>query len=248
MAKTLLDYVQTCLSAMESDNVDTVNDTTEALDTAKLLKEVYYELLAREDWPFLKRAITLTAVADTATPTSFTIPETIKMVEELSYNISEIGSYKRRPLQYMEPRCFIAHCQSSETATNAQLVELGSSIKLWVRNDQWPMFYTSFTNDDVVMDSFHSDFESTLTTAKLQGFGVAIPSFTVDDTFTPDIPLNMEPLLQASLNTAAFRYFKQVVSEGDTEKERRQMARGRREASKVDRPRDTFYRNHYGRR
>ncbi len=248
MAKTVLEYVQSCLSVMDSDNVDTINDTVEAIQVANQLKENYFELLARQDWPFMKRAIMLTAAADTDSPTKFTIPENVKLVEWLKYNTSETGSYRPRDLCYLEPDCFLDRVAASESATNTTLVVLPSRVKFYVRTDSWPSVWTTFDDVEVHMDSVHNDYESTLTEDKLTGWGVAIPDFTIEDDFTPLIPLNMEPLLQSELNRDSFRYFKQTESAADERKAARQLARGRREASRVERPSDIYYRNRFGRK
>lgn len=247
MAKTVLEYVQNCLSVMDSDNVDTINDTVESMQVANQLKEAYYELLARQDWPFMLKPLTLTANADVDAPTSFTIPDAIKLIEKLSYNASETGGYVKRDLCYVEPSLFIDRCQASEDSATHQLVTLGSGVKFYVAIDRWPNIWTTFDDVTVVMDAVHQTYESTLTSAKLTGHGTVLPGFTVDDDFVPLVNSNMEPLLQAELNRQCFRYFKQVESVTDEQKARRQLARGRREASKADRPLDNYYRNRFGR-
>ena len=248
MGKTVLEYVQATLSAMDSDDVDSIDDTMEATQVANQLKEEYAEYIGRQDWAYMKRAITLNAVADPASPASFTIPEDIKLIEELSYNVSETGSYKRHKLRYLDPQCFLDTVTVGEGSANATLVEVGSSIKYFVRTDRWPTYWTSFDEVTVVMDAVNQDYETTLTTENLQGFGVCIPAFQVEDGFVPYVPLNTEPALQAQLNKVCFHYFKQVASVPDEEKSKRQLARQRREASKVDRPGNRYYRNQFGRK
>lgn len=247
MAKTLLEYVQNCLSVMDSDNVDTINDTVESMQVANQLKEVYYELLARQDWPFLRKPLTLTGNADTDAPTSFTIPDAIKLIEQLRYNVSETGAYVKRDLCWVEPEDFVDRCQASETSTDHQLVTLGDNVKFYVALNRWPSIWTSFDDDTVVMDAVHQTYDSTLQSTKLAGHGIVLPTFTVEDDFVPTIPSNQEPLLQAELNRQCFRYFKQVESITDEQKAKRQLARGRRESSKSDRPADRYYRNRFGR-
>lgn len=248
MAKTVLDYVQNCLSVMDSDNVDQINDTVEAMQVANQLKEVYYELLARQDWPFLRKPLTLVAAADTDNPTQFTIPDAVKIVESLNYNASETGGYVKRDVCYVEPMEFVHRCQASEDATDYQLVTLGDNVRFYVATNRWPSIWTSFDDETVVMDAVHQTYDSTLVSSKLGGYGIVLPTFTVEDDFVPTIPSNMEPLLQAELNRQCFRYFKQVESTADEQKAQRQLARGRREASKSDRPADRYYRNQFGRR
>lgn len=232
---------------MDSDNVDTINDTVESMQVANQLKEVYYELLARQDWPFMRKPITLTASADVDSPTSFTIPDAVKLIEQLSYNSSETGGYVKRELCYVEPEAFLDRCQASEDSTDHQLVTLGDNVRFYVALNRWPAIWTSFDDLTVVMDAVHQTYDSTLQSTKLSGHGYVLPTFTVDDDFVPTIPSNMEPLLQAELNRQCFRYFKQVASETDESKANRQLARSRREASKTDRPADRYYRNQFGR-
>lgn len=247
MAKSVLKYVQRCLSVMDSDKVDSISDTEESSQIAEQLEEVYYELLARQDWPFLHKPLVLDGAGDVASPTSYTIPEAVKLIEQLSYNVSESGGYIKRDLEYVDPMCFIERCQADEDSSDHLLVQLGNKVRFYVALNRWPSFWTSFDDTTVVMDAVHQTYDSTLTTAKLDGHGIVIPTFSVADAYEPGIPQNMEPLLQAELNRQCFRYFKQVESVTDEQKAKRQLARGRREAGKSDRPADRYYRNRFGR-
>jgi len=248
MAKTVLEYVQACLSVMNSDEVDAINETTESEQVAQLLKEVYYEVINREDWPWLRGPITLTGLANTAKPTSFTIPPTVKYIEEVSYNVSESSGYIRKDLVWVEPDEFLRRFSGGEGVSTKQLVTLGSQVLFYVSNDRWPEYWTSFDDSEIVCDAFNTDFQSTLTAAKVSAYGITIPAFQVSDQFTPDGPSHIEPLLQAELTREAFQYFKQTESVPDERKARRQLARARREAERTNRDADNFYANNYGRR
>lgn len=232
---------------MDSDKVDSISDTEESMQVAEQLEEVYYELLARQDWPFLRKPLVLTALADVDSPTSYTIPDDVKLIERITYNVSETGGYTKRELCYVEPETFLERCQASEDSADHQVVTLGNKVKFYVATNRWPSIWTSFDDTTVVMDAVHLDFETTLTTTKISGYGIVIPAFTVSDEFEPPLPSNMQPLLQAELNRQCFRYFKQVESVTDEQKAKRQLARGRREAGKTDRPADRYYRNSFGR-
>lgn len=236
MAKTVLEYVQATLAAMSSDEVDTISDTTEAMDVANQLKETYYELLNRQDWPFLRKPLSLTAAASATTPTQFTIPENVKYIVDLKYNISEVGSWKPRDLEYLEPQDFLSRFGNGETNSDMTLVSYGSLVKFFVNEQRWPQFWTSFDDSVIVMDAFNSNFESTLTSARIGAWGIVIPEFTISDSFVPLIPRGSEPLLQSELNRDCFHYDKQVESVTDERKAQRQLSHARRESSKVVRP------------
>lgn len=233
--KTVLEYVQNALSVMDSDNVDSINDTAEASQIANQLKEVYDEIMNRQDWPFLSRAITLNAAVDTDNPTQFAIPENIKLIDELSYNVSEDSGYIRKDLRWCEPREFLQQLADGEDDSTKQLITYGAKLQFYVRNDHWPTFWTTFDDINVVMDAFNNSFDSTLMTTKLHGWGIVIPSLTITDTTVPAIPLHMEPLLQAELNRECFLYFKQTESVPDERKARRQIAQARRNGARVGR-------------
>jgi len=247
MAKNVLAYVQACLNVMDSDQVDDNNDTSESLQVAEHLKEVYLELMNRQEWQHLHGAITLTAAADVNSPTQFAIPETVRYIDYLAYNTSEQGEYRRQELKYLEPECFVQRFANGEDATNKLLVTVGTKEQFYVTLDAWPMFWTSFDDQTIYMDAVHQDFDSTLVATKLSARGVIVPTFSVTNSHTPNIPLHMEPLLQAELNRECFKYFKQVESTSDEKKAKRQLARARRESSKIERESDRFYVNRFGR-
>jgi len=248
MAKMVLEYVQACLSAMNSDEVDDIADTTESMQVAEQLEEVYYELLNREEWPWLYGPIILDALADTDHPTEFTIPEEVKYIENVSYNVSESSGYKRKELCYLEPMDFIRRFSDGEDDSSKELITSGSQIFFYVSNDRWPEYWTSFDDETIVCDAYHADYNATLVAARISAYGVSIPEFEVNDEFEPVVPKHIEPLLQAELNRECFQYFKQIESVPDERKANRQLARARRESSKITRDADNYYTNNFGRR
>lgn len=238
MPKSVLEYTQNCLSVMDADQVDSIADTEESTQVAELLREVYYDLLQRDDWSYLRRPVQLVAAGDANSPTQFSIPSDVQYIEWIKYDItkpSDPGSfpYKPMPICYIEPDEFLQRQESG--SGNKQLVEVGSSIKFYVSTDTMPSFYTSFNDSDLFMDSFASAVETTLTSSRTSCYGKTIPDFTVSDVFIPDIPVHMQQLLQHELNANATLYFKQTKSPVDESERIIQMARMRRTQSKITR-------------
>lgn len=244
--KNVLQYVQACLSTMDSDNVDSITDTSESMQVAELLQDLYFELLNRQEWSFLHGPQTLTSSADPAFPTSFAIPSGLRHLRNVWYNVHESGGVARRELKYFEPTDFLTRFGSGGPQANKQLVTLPGQIQFYVRNDMMPHYYTSFDGVSLVCDSFDSAVESTLQAVKISAYGVGTPAFTVQDDFVPKLPEHMVPLLQHTLNAASHLYFKQQASSVDEIRVRRQLAQARSRESKLTR--EHYYANAFGRR
>lgn len=238
--KTVLNYVQATLNAMDSDLVDSINDTEEALQVANELQDTYYELLNREDWEFLHQPARLTGAADTSNPTKLLIASEIKRFDFIAYQDGD----RSHELTYLPPAEFLRRYAAG--GTDRQLVTDGSGVNFYVTTNKRPQYFTSFDDESIICDSFESAVESTLQGAKTSCVGVVIPAFSVTDSHTPDIPQHMEPLLQSMLNAACFTYFKQTNSGTDQQRGVRQLAQARREESKVSRK--NYYANQFGRR
>jgi hypothetical protein len=244
--KSVLEYVQSTLSAIESDKVDAIADTEESMQVAEFLKDVYDEFINRQDWAFLHRAITLISAADTALPTKMTVAEGVRKVETLWYNVATDGSLNRRKLVWLCPEDFLARTGSG-SGTTRTLCTVDAQIQFYVTNDRMPTHYTSFDDSVVFLDAYDSDVEDTITTARLTGWGVAIPEFEVDDDFVPLLPDNMVPMLQSTLNSAASLHFKQQPNLPDEKRVARQLSRLRRKESALTNEFGSYYKNAFGR-
>lgn len=244
--KNVLEYVQACLNTMDSDQVDQIADTAEATQVAELLRDVYFELLNRQEWEFLKGPVTLTAAGDLTKPTKFTVPEGLRHLHKLWYNVDESGGLNRRELIYVEPEEFLQRAGGS-AATGKLLVTEGEQLQFYVRTDRMPTYYTTFDDQTIYCDAYKETVETSLVSSKISAYGVSVPEFEVSDSFTPELPENMVPLLQHTLNATAHLYFKQQASAPDEARVRRQLSQARSRNS-VAASRSTYYANQFGRR
>lgn len=244
--RTVLEYVQQCLSTMDSDLVDSINETAESVQVADLLRENYLELVNRQDWEFLKRPVTLTAAADVSQPTRFDAPLGLRKLAHLWYNVSESG-VSRRELQYVDPVEFLNRLGSGDAGDGKVLVTYGTQLQFYVRNDRMPTFYTTFDDRKIFLDAYDANVEATVQASKVSAWGVVIPDIVVEDNHIPDIPEHMVPLLQATLNSVAHLYFKQQASTPDEARVRRQLAQARKRNSIVA-DREHYYASAFGRR
>src|SRR5690349_16384938 len=89
MQYTLLEMTQRLLAAMDSDEVNSINDTTESYQVALLIEGVYNDLVAECNLPEVGTFFELTASGSALKPTLMTIPEEILSLEWVKYDNKE---------------------------------------------------------------------------------------------------------------------------------------------------------------
>jgi hypothetical protein len=100
MKKTNLDYVQSILSSLGADEVNSVSDTTESLQVLDILKTTYFNIIARTDLPEHWQLIQLDPSLDSNIPVIMYIPNGIDRVEWLKYFNSNVVSNDTTDFQH----------------------------------------------------------------------------------------------------------------------------------------------------
>lgn len=90
MKYTNLEYVQSILSSLGSDEVNSVSDTAEALQVLEILKTTYFNVISRTLPPEHKQLIQLDPSLDPNTPALMYVPDGIKSIEWIKYFNSNI--------------------------------------------------------------------------------------------------------------------------------------------------------------
>ena len=134
MKSTLLQVVQSILSDMDSENVNTLSDTVEAQQIASVVEDTYFNIIAARDLPEHNKLIPLVSLSSTARPTHFTYPARTKQLMRVDYNIGTASSTDYREIVYVEPLVFID--RMDETAKKVTTVD--QSVELFVATDKDP--------------------------------------------------------------------------------------------------------------
>jgi lantibiotic modifying enzyme len=87
-----------------------------------------------------------------------------------------------------------------------------------------PTYYTSFDDLHIVMDSYKSDTDQILAENKTQALGHKIPTFSIIDSFTPDLDEVLFPYLIAESKSTCFSLFKSGVDQKIEQAARRQKS------------------------
>lgn len=223
MKMTLLEIVQDILSDMNSDEVSSVTDTLESMQVAQIVKSSYMEMMGNKNWPHLKKLTTFSSSGTTSRPTHMSVEDNIKEVVQVSYNKKKSTDTKEKwsEVEWKEPDDFLRYTNARNT-DNSDTVEITdvSGVKFLIKNDVAPTYYTSFDDENVVFDSYDSSVDSTLQAAKTQVLAYVMPTFTISDTFTPDLPSEMFPALLAEAKSTCFARIKQM-QDGKSEQQSR---------------------------
>lgn len=227
MAKlTLLEIVQDILNDTDSDSVNSINDTVEGLQVAQIVKTSYFEMIANRNWPHLKRTIRLEDVLDVNKPTHLKVPVRVK--ELISFNYNKIKPENDRDryesLLYLQPEDFLERNNNRNSLDDniVQVTDFGG-VTLLIRNDQQPIFFTTFDDEHIVTDSFDLDIETTLQASNTQCLVYEEPVWSTDDSFIPDLPSEAFPALLEEAKSTAFIVLKQQPNSKAEQKARRQQ-------------------------
>ncbi len=213
---SLLDMVQDILSDMDSDEVNSINDTIEAMQVAQIIKTTYYNIMDGKDWPHLKQFFQLEASDTTARPNYMKLPENVINVEIVKYNKKKSTDLfdKIEDVKYKTPEEFLDLINNRlSNASNILVVTDTTNITLNILKDSAPSYFTSFDDEWIIFDSYDNAIDNTLQASKTQCYGKIKSSFTISDSFIPDIPIQMFSYLLNEAKSTAFLILKQAPNQ-----------------------------------
>ncbi len=231
MKQTLLELVQDILSDIDGDEVNSITDTEESEQVARHIKAAYRSIVSNTNWPHTRRAVALDPRSDSNFPTHMVVKEEVKEMISVRYNTMDVGDTRReyQLLRYYDPDEFLRRINKrNNDEADVDIVTDDSGIELLIFNDKDPQFYTSFDDVNLIFDSYDSLADSTLQGSKFQAQGYIIPTFTITDAFTPDLPVDGFSLLyEESVSRCQFkmRQFEDRKAEAESQRQSRWMSR-----------------------
>lgn len=215
---TLLQMVQSVLNDMDSEDVNSISDTVEATQIASIIRDTFYNLVTTKDIPEHYELLKVTALSDSDYPTHFQYPTNIRKLKTLWYKNSD-DDYKE--IYFVEPTDFLRKTDS--VSENYDVVyDKNGGTELRIKNNQDPSFYTSFDDKYLVLNSYDVTVDSTLQASKVRAWGALIPTFTIDDAFTPDVDDTVFPYFLAESKSACMSLLKGTIDPKMDQAARRQ--------------------------
>jgi hypothetical protein len=216
MRQTLLEIVQSILSSMDSDEVNSISDTVEAQQVAAIVQETYNYLVSSINLPEHYSLFELQASGDPNLPVVMYLPSNVLELKYLKYDTvltDEDGPIYKEvwPLELTEflNRMYNLSSSNSNVGT-ATLTANSEDFPILFNNDRAPQYYTSFDDYSLLFDAYNSDEDTTLQKSKTVAFGRLSPSFSLTDSFTPDLDPEHFTLLLNESKAQAFAELKQL--------------------------------------
>lgn len=244
MKKTLLDMVQSILSDMDSEAVNSISDTVESQQIASVIEDTYYNIISARDVPEHRQLLKLTSLSSSTRPTHFQYPTNTRQIIDLAYNTNVAGGINYKKIEFVEPLVFLDSMPYTNTTNIKVVPDVNASTSLLVFTDRMPSYYTSFDDLHIVMDSYDSSVEATLQASKTRAYGSVYPTFTIADSFQPDLDDNMLPYLLAESKSVCFSLFKSGSDPKVEQSARRLKSFVQNDMYRTKRPN---VRNNYGR-
>ena len=213
MAKlTLIEIVQDILNDLDSDSVNSLNDTIESQQVAQIVKTCYQGMIANRNWPHLRQMGQLDSSGDNNKPNYLRVPDSWKEMILFKYDKKKISDTQLRieDVTYKEPDSFLRLIsQRNSGLPTITTVTDFSGVKLLIQNDLAPTYWTSFDDQYIVTDSYDSAIDTTLQKSKTQCMAYVDPTWTHTDAFIPDLPSEAFSALLEEAKSTAFIALKQ---------------------------------------
>lgn len=216
MKYTLLQMAQIIASSMDSDEFDSINDTTESLQIANVIRTCYYDLVNQAHLPEDKNLFNLEETDET-TPTLMRVPDAFDSVEWIKYD--QINPNTSTDHLYTEMHALsvedfldrMYQLNTSETSVGTfNLTINASTVPFYYRNEKTPEFFTTLDDTQIVFDSINFAVEPFLDTAKTLAKGRLIQTFDMSDVFTPPLDEDQFQLLLQTAKALAWAELKQT--------------------------------------
>ena len=225
--KTLLELVQDILSDMDSDEVNSIDDTIESTQVAQIVRSTYEAMMSNRNWPHQKRLLTLTPSGDNSLPTHMTMQEEVKEMVSIKYNTAKLADGTRRlykTINWIEPDDFLRVSNARNTDDPNVDVILDNGIELLIVNNQAPRYYTSFNDNTLIFDAYDNEVDDTIQASKMQALAYVMLEWSHVDDFIPDLPAEAFTALLEEAKSRCVVKLKQSTDPTAATEARRQQA------------------------
>lgn len=215
MKRTLLELVQDILSALDADEVNSIDDTVEATQVATIIKNCYLNLASNRNWAGQKRLITFSHSGSPEQPTHLKTPDGIKELHLFNYNVTRTNdTVEYREVQFCHPDTFLRLVSHRGVDTpNTKVVRDFGGTDLVIITNKAPSYWTTFDDSYIVCDSYDSVVDDALKASKTQLHVTLTTPFRMVDDFVPDMPDEAFQSLYNEAKSIAFVELKQVANQ-----------------------------------
>lgn len=200
MQLTFLKMVQRGLSALSSQSVSSAGDSVESEQVGVIVNRVYEEILARRDWPFLRKSGYSLVTNTPSIAWEVELPSDCRTVEYIRYNEKDV--------HWLSPEDFrkqLDYRDSTVSWVNSSLIY----------TDRDPTYYTSVDEESIVLDAYDSTYATILPSLFFIQYIRNPTSELTNDSDIPEIPTVFHNVLMDGVLTYVYYELLGDVGKGD---------------------------------
>lgn len=242
MKQDLLELTQSILASMDSDEVNSINDTVESYDIALLLRDVYYDICVELDLTAHETLFELEQSNDSSQPTLMYLPVNVshlswikydnKLSTETNSNYIEVKYWDFDDL--LELQNTLKNMTTDVDEMTFCMGEGNEEFEIMYHTDRFPTKFTHIGNRLLIFDAVNEDEDTTLQKSKTMCGGLVYPTFTLEDTFTPDLDASQFPYYRNRAKVRAFAEKKQAENREAASEARNQKILMQRRKTRID--------------
>lgn len=216
MKLTNLELVQSILSSLGSEEVNSVSDTPESLQVLEIVRQSYFNMIDKLDLPETWQLVQLQPSLDPLIPTLMYVPADVAKVEWIKYFNTDITSGSPVPgyeyVTILPIRHFIDITNSfNPSESDVFSFDLNNKYTFYYKNDKQPQYCTILSNNYVIFDGYDAAQDSTLQASKSMAYGQVKPNWLNTDEFICNLNDEQFPLLLNEAKSLAFFELKQTA-------------------------------------
>lgn len=204
---------------MDSDEINSINDTVESQQVVTVIKTVYDDLISRGDVVSNKTLFNLDSSNNTNHPVLMTKPENIDRIEWIKYDTRNINdpTPEWTEIRYLPVVDFVDYTHNynpgeSNVATFDYIAD-GFVFTFTYKTDTAPRYYTSFDDKTIIFDAYDTEVDSSLQSAKTLCYGNKTTVFNAVDNFEFILQPSQYSLLLNEAKSLAWAELKQTLHE-----------------------------------
>lgn len=236
--QTLIDLVQDILSDADGDNVNSISDTVESDQCARIVRDTYRHIVDVYDLEYIEKLVKLDATSS-STPTIMTRPAEVHSVEWVKYDVRTAAGDNPKfvDIPYRDPKTFVdrqSKLNASESNVETQTMPDSGHV-LPILNDRSPSCYTFLEGyNSFVFDAYDSDLETNLQQSKSLAYVSEKPTLALADATEIDLPEHLVSLLRNEARAFYFDIYKDGVTPMVDRRRRESNVRAQRQNHLVE--------------
>lgn len=227
MKYTLLELVQAIASSMDSDEVNSISDSVESLQIATVVRTAYFDIVSRLNLPEHYTLFSLAASGNNSKPVLMTVPATVKTINWVQYDTQTLtdNDVNYQDVKFLPLKNFLDMVNGFNVdETTVDSMSHGGFTFLF-KNDQAPLYYTTFDDNTVIFDGYDNEVDTTLQSSKTRCYGLNTVTWEMSNSFTPDLDEAQFSLLLNEAKSLAWAELKQVAHTKAEQSARRQWVK-----------------------